>query len=91
MPGKLEAVEPFKLLAIYAYRRLSMVPVAHVRLAENEKPECVFPNSQNGPRAKTDLNSNGSAMDHGRRAGLASNDGWSADTMSKKASLAPRR
>ena len=92
MPGKCEAARPFKnLLAIYAYRHLFGDSVAHVRLAGNEKPECVFLNSQNGPRAKTDLNSDGSAMDHGRRVRLASNDGSSADTMSKKASLAPPR
>jgi len=46
-------VKPLKnLLAIYAYRHLFDDSVAHVRLAGNEKPECVFLNSQNGPRAK---------------------------------------
>jgi len=47
--------DPLNLPAIYTYRRLPADPVARVRHAENEKPECVFPNSQNGPRTKTDL------------------------------------
>ena len=83
--------DPLNLLAIYTYRRLPADSVARVRHAENEKPECVFPNSQNGPRAKTDLNSNGRVMGHGRHVAPASIDEWSAGTMSKKASLAPRR
>ena len=52
---------------------------------------CVPELAERASRRKTHLNSDDSAMDHGRRVRLASNDGWSADTMSKKASLAPLR
>jgi hypothetical protein len=66
---------------------------AHVRLAGNERLECVLPWNHDvvlarPPKSSTDFTR--SAMVRAQLAGHANNDGSNADTMSKRASLGPQ-